>query len=46
MSETGASNISDKMLWTEFSEDYLKEAGTPLEGIECVIDGQDQQGKG
>jgi long-subunit acyl-CoA synthetase (AMP-forming) len=31
MSETsGAITVSDKFLWTKFSDDYLKEAGTPL----------------
>lgn len=47
MSETsGACNVSDKMLWTTFSEDYLKEAGTPLEGQEIVIENKDKEGKG
>ena len=47
MSESsGACNVSDKMLWTGFSENYLKEAGTPLEGQEVVIENKDNEGKG
>ncbi len=43
MSETsGGTNISDKMLWTEYSQDYLKEAGTPIADQEIMIEGQNQ----
>ena len=47
MSETsGATSITDSTLWTHFNENYLKETGQPLEGIDICIENQDKDGKG